>query len=249
MFKQWMLSTCATMLLVGCTTTETKPTNPTSTNTPAKVTQPAAKVVQPMLKPKAVVKPKTVSVKTPESAPANSDAALGKQWASCAGDVEGLNLFISYMLKQSPPELVRNPRMQDPLASFQKFPLMRDSLYAYAQAASANPALVATQYKQVSNQQYTKYMTDAASLFKAAQQSSADRDPAVFPKWQRIYFKQIMGMMQNVMGCVENLKQEHQRFDSQIAPNLRYEAVDAALTREVSAQQHKPTKKRSRKAS
>ena len=249
MLQRLFISTCAALLLVGCTATETKPVSPTSPRAPAKVAQPAAKAVKPVLKPKAAVKPQTTPVKAAEPVAVNSDVALGKQWASCAGDIEGLNLFIGYMLKQSPQELLRNPRMQDPLASFQKFPLMRDSLYAYAQAASANPALVATHYQQVSNQQYTKYMTDAASLFKAVQQAPAERDSAVFPNWQRIYFKQVMGMIQNVMGCVEILKQEHNRFDSHVVPNLRYEAVDAVLTQKVKVQPHTPSKKRSRKAS
>lgn len=45
------------------------------------------------------------------------------------------------------------------------------------------------------------------------------------------------------------LKQEHNRFDSPVVPNLRYEAVDAVLTQKVKVQPHTPSKKRSRKAS
>ena len=103
MLQRLFISTCAALLLVGCTTTETKPVSPTSTSVPAKVTQSAAKAIKPVLKPKAAVKPQTTPVKAIERAPANSDAALGKQWASCAGDIEGLNLFIGYMLKCQDP--------------------------------------------------------------------------------------------------------------------------------------------------
>ncbi|MGL4184326.1 MAG: hypothetical protein ACRCR4_00965, partial [Thiotrichaceae bacterium] len=90
MLKPLVISSVTALLLVGCATPETKPIN---TPPPAKVTQPAAKAVKPVLKPKAAVKPQNTPVKAIERAPTNSDAALGKQWASCAGEVQALYIF------------------------------------------------------------------------------------------------------------------------------------------------------------
>ena len=108
MLKQLLISSCAAVLLVGCATTETKPISPDSTNTSAKVTQSTVKVTKPELKPKTVVKPKTSPAKAAEPAVANSDAALGKQWASCAGQVEALSAFGNEII-QSNPAMADNP--------------------------------------------------------------------------------------------------------------------------------------------
>ena len=249
MLQRLFISTCAALLLVGCTTTETKPVSPTSTRVPAKVTQPAAKAVKPVLKPKAAVKPQTTPVKAIERAPANSNAALGKQWASCAGDLEGLHRFITAVVKLNPyPQMMQTPAMQAQFSSFQQVPIVRDSLNAYAQAASANPSLVATHYTQVSNQQYAQYMRDAEPLFQVFKTSRYN--PMLKNEWQTKYFKQAFGMMGHLTDCVMRLEKDHSRFDTQVVPSLRYEVVNATLMQELAAQQdQKPSKKRSRKAS
>lgn len=89
MLKPLVISSVTALLLVGCVTPETKPI---ITPPPAKVTQPAAKAVKPVLKPKAAVKPQNTPVKAIERAPTNSDAALGKQWAVVRGRCYGIFL-------------------------------------------------------------------------------------------------------------------------------------------------------------
>ncbi len=255
MFKQWMLSSCVSVLLVGCSTTETKPVTVSTTtpSAPAKLTPPAVKAVKPVLKPKvAGVKPKTAPVKAAEPVAVNSDVALGKQWASCAGDLEGLHRFIAEVIKSNPyPQVMQTPAMQTQFASFQQLPTVRDSLNAYAQAASANPSLVAKQYAQVHNQQYAQYMRDADPLFKAFKASNYD--PMLKNEWQTKYFKQVFGMMGNLTDCVMRLEQDHSRFDAQVTPKLHYKFVSEILTKQANTtathQSEKPSKKRARKAS
>ena len=244
MLKPLVISSVTALLLVGCAIPKTKPIN---TPPPAKVTQPATKAVKPVLKPNAAVKPQTTPVKAAEPVAVNSDVALGKQWASCAGEVQALYIFAGDLLRAS-PELQNSSRMKKPTASYRKLPIMRDAFYAYAQASSANPEIVATQYQQVYIQQYTQYTKDLAWLLNTVQQPK--HNPVAFSTWDAKYSKQVIGMITNITSCQTSLAQEHSRFDTQVVPSLRYEVVNATLRQELAAQQdQKPSKKRSRKAS
>jgi hypothetical protein len=125
---------------------------------------------------------------------------------------------------------------------------MRDVFYAYAQASSANPEIVATQYQQVYTQQYTQYTTDLAPLLNNVQQTK--HDPVEFSEWNAKYYKQVIGIIRNMTSCQASLAQEHSRFDEEIVPSLRYEVVDATLRQEPAAQQgQRSSKKRSHKTS
>jgi hypothetical protein len=245
MFKPFIISSSAALLLIGCTTTATKPVSTDTSTTPVKVTPPAVRAVKPVLKPKAAIKLKASPAK---SAPADSDAALGQQWASCAGDLEALRLFLTDTI-QINPDLYKHPEFQASLTSYRQLPLVRDSLYAYAQTASDNPTSVATHYRQVHTQQYAQYRTDITPLLQAWKQTHYD--PAAYPTWQSKYLKQVLKMVENWTNCADSLKREHNRFDSQITPHLRYAAVDALLkqaTLSPAKHSQKPTNKRLHKA-
>jgi hypothetical protein len=244
MLKPLLVSSGVVLLLVACASTETKPISSETAKHAAKVTQPT---VKPVLKPHAAVKPKVAPVKAAEPVPANSDVALGKQWASCAGDLEALRLFLTDTM-QINPSLYAHPQFQASLTSYRQLPLMRDAFYAYAQTASDNPALMATQYKAVHTQQYTQYRMDVAPLLQAWKQPGYD--PAAYPQWQSKYTKQVLKVLENWTICIDSLKQQHSRFDSQVTPNLRYATVDARLKQAMlspTMQNQKPTNKRAHK--
>ena len=219
MLQRLFISGCATLLLVGCTTTETKPVSPTSTRVPAKVTQPAAKVVKPVLK------PKVVAVTAIKPDPANSDAVLGKQWARCAGRVNGLYLFGQDTINHD-PSVLNNPRFKSKLYDYKKLPLLRDSLYAYANAAiSAN--LVETEFKRLSNSDYTAMNGYLNGFFKAI--DAGENSEAANNQWSGAYFKHGLALLNEVMNCALNLEKYHALFDAQVQPSLQVETLSTVF--------------------
>jgi hypothetical protein len=244
MLKRLLISSCAAFLLVGCSTTETKPSSAAPANTPAQVAQPAAKAVKPVLKPKAAVKPKAIA-KSAESVPANSDAALSKQWASCAGSVQALYAFGQDVLKLNPSAMT-NPRLQAQLADYQKFPMLRDSFYAYA--AAANAAVTEAEFKKV----YAYHYTDYTVAFDGLRQAIARGAPAqaTSSKWAENYMNKVIVEAKKITSCGFKLDQNHTRFDAKVTPSLRYDKLtQVILDRSATTVTKKSSKKHSRKAS
>jgi hypothetical protein len=246
MLKHVFMSSCAALLLIGCTTTATKPVISEQPSPPAKVVHPATKTVKPVLKSNAVVKPKAAPVKVAEQAPANSDAALGKQWASCAGGVEALSMFARDVIKIN-PSLAESPRMQAQLANFKKFPMVRDSFHAYASAATT-PSIAETEMQRVYTQQYTTYKTDFSYLQQTILKGENQHTAA--SQWLNKYFAQLFDLIKNVSNCELTLAQNYSRFDAHVKPSLQFKQLEGLFNSNPSPVQKakKSTKKRSHKA-
>ena len=245
MLQRLFITTCAAVLLVGCTTTETKPVTNDTPNITAKVAQPTTKMVKPVLKPKAVVKPKTTSVKATEQVPANSDAVLGKQWARCAGRVDGLYLFGQDALKFN-PAVRQQASFKSKLADYEKLPVLRDSFYAYANAATSATVVEAefNRFSVFDHQTMKSYMDGFLKATAAGENFAEAND-----KWGGRYFKHGKQLLQDVLQCARTLDKQHTRFDAQVRPSLQVKALETLLTAPgIANTPKKVAKKRERKA-
>lgn len=213
------------LLLVGCTTTETKPVSTDTASVPAKVTPPAVKAVKPVLKPNAAVKPKTAPVTAVEPAPVNSDAVLGKQWARCAGRVNGLYLFGQDAINLY-PSILNTPSFKGTFSDYKKLPVLRDSFYAYATAATST-TLVDAEFKRLSASDYSAMKGYLNGFFKAVE--AGENFEAANNKWGGSYFKHGVNLLDEVMTCALNLEKYHARFDAQVPPSLQVETLGALL--------------------
>ncbi len=253
MLQRLFISSCAVLLLVGCSTTETKPVRTQTPSAPAKVSQPPAKAVNPVLKPKLAIKPKAAPVKPPAvpvkaaaSAPVNADAVLGKQWAACAGRINGLYLFGQDALKFN-PAVRQQPSFKSKLADYEKLPVLRDSLYAYASAATS-ARVVEAEFNRLSvfDHQTMKSYMDGFLKATAAGENFAEAND----KWGGRYFKHGKQLLQDILQCARTLDKQHTRFDAQIRPSLQVKALETLLTAsDVANTSKKVAKKRGRKAS
>lgn len=119
--------------------------------------------------------------------------------------------------------MAANSSFEKQLANFKKFPIVRDSFYAYASVA-ATPLIADTEMNRAYTQQYTAYKTN----FNALQQSvlkGEDRQSAS-NRWLGQYFDQFFGFMKNLSGCESTLTQNHPRFDAGVKPSMQFNRLE-----------------------
>jgi hypothetical protein len=139
-----------------------------------------------------------------------------------------------------------NPRLQAQLADYQKFPMLRDSFYAYA--AAANAAVTEAEFKKV----YAYHYTDYTVAFDGLRQAIARGAPAqaTSSKWAENYMNKVIVEAKKITSCGFKLDQNHTRFDAKVTPSLRYDKLtQVILDRSATTVTKKSSKKHSRKAS
>jgi hypothetical protein len=200
MLQRLFISSCAALLLVGCTTTETKPVSTITGKAPAKVTPPAikrTKPVTPLANPSSVSSVHPSIKTTPVTAPRIA-IGLGEQWASCSATVEAV-----YDVGKNKNNLRANktPRSPQAIEAFKVLPFLSEVYLAYANQA-ATPNIVSAEYQRSYNLQY-QYAKD---VFR--------KGVSPLP-----FFKKLR-------QCNLSLQEDHARFDAKVAPHLRYAVLD-----------------------
>ncbi len=200
MLKPLMVSTMATLLLLGCASPETKPVSTNPPSAAAKVTPPAikrTKPVTPLANPSSVSSVHPSIKTTPVTAPRIA-IGLGEQWASCSATVEAV-----YDVGKNKNNLRANktPRSPRAVEAFKLLPFLSEVYLAYANQA-APPNVVAAEYQRSYNLQY-QYAKD---VFR--------HGVSALP-----FFK-------TLRQCNLSLQEDHTPFDAKVAPHLRYAVLD-----------------------
>ena len=209
MLKHFLLLTVfSAAALVGCTTNETKPET---------TLKPSAKAVVPPVTAKTTPTP---TQKTPRqkprldilrAAPQNSDALLGRQWASCTADVAAHTTFMDQVFDVVQPFKGQEGKHlgQDQMRDVKTiaFVFQRYSVAAIGESSA----------KAVFDQQFSKemqqYMRDWQQLWSGVDTTkNTQAAEKVAAQWTAMYKKQVRQALARSEACVDSIRENEARF-------------------------------------
>lgn len=209
MLKHFLLMTVlSSAVLVGCSTTETKP-DATLKPTPNAVVPPVSpKAMSTPVQKKPITKPRLDVLRVP---PPTTDAVLGKQWASCTADVAAMTTFIERVSKDMQPFLGKQSAILGP-DTIRDLNNIAFVFQRYSVAAMGEPAAKAVFEQQFSTEmmQYMRAWKQLWTGVDTAKKHNATEK--VIKQWSESYSRHVKQVLARSETCVDSIRANEARF-------------------------------------
>jgi hypothetical protein len=211
MLKHLMVSSMATLLLVGCATSETQPL---ASSTPPT----AAKVAPATLKPALKAKPVATKPTLVKPAIANADAALGKYWATCMADIVVLSDFSDQVMQRMQPFAEKKTLVTGQRA-IKDLMTVAAIFQQYSIAALGEPmakATFITRYRE----QMPLYIKDWQRLWLKVNVGNNKQTGQAVSEWSSAYMARVNQVVKAGESCEASLRANQARFTPKVTQNI-----------------------------